>query len=151
MKTLKAGVAGLLIGAVLATGALADGIKGAPPPFDKGGVKIALVSYLSQGDYFEAYEAGVARQAKALGVDLHIFQGKQDAALQREQIEQAISLGVQGIIVSHGQPKAVKDVIQKAVDAGIKGSSRTLTLAIPRCRSCRRAIMRLRVRSSMRR
>jgi hypothetical protein len=28
----------------------------------------------------EAYEAGVARQAKALGVDLHIFQGKQDAA-----------------------------------------------------------------------
>jgi simple sugar transport system substrate-binding protein len=53
-------------------------------------------------------------------VDLHIFQGKQDAALQREQIEQAIALGVQGIIVSHGQPEAVKDVIQKALDAGIK-------------------------------
>jgi simple sugar transport system substrate-binding protein len=27
---------------------------------------------------------------------------------------------VQGIIVSHGQPEAVKDVIQKALDAGIK-------------------------------
>src|ERR1700759_2257478 len=109
MKTLRVGLAGLLIGAAMATGALADGIKGAPPPFDKGGVKIALVSYLSQGDYFEAYEAGVARQAKTLGVDLHIFQGKQDAALQREQIEQAIALGVQGIIVSHGEPESVKD------------------------------------------
>ena len=59
---------------------LGGGISGAPAPFDRGGVKIALVSYLSQGDYFEAYEAGVARQAKALGVDLRIFQGKQDAA-----------------------------------------------------------------------
>jgi simple sugar transport system substrate-binding protein len=120
MRHLKAGLVGLLISASVAGVAVADGLKGAPPPFDKGGVKIALVSYLSQGDYFEAYEAGVARQAKALGVDLHIFQGKQDAALQREQIEQAIALGVQGIIVSHGQPEALKDVIQKAVDAGIK-------------------------------
>jgi simple sugar transport system substrate-binding protein len=120
MRHLKAGLVGLLVSAAVAGAAFADGIKGAPPPFDKGGVKIALVSYLSQGDYFEAYEAGVARQAKALGVDLHIFQGKQDAALQREQIEQAIALGVQGIIVSHGQSEPVKDVIQKAVDAGIK-------------------------------
>jgi hypothetical protein len=47
-----------------------------------------------------AFEAGVARQAKALGVDLRIFQGKQDAAQQREQIEQAISLGVEGFALS---------------------------------------------------
>ena len=47
-------------------------------------------------------------QAKALGVDLRIFQGKQDAAQQRDQIEQAISLGVDGLIVSHGQPEAAE-------------------------------------------
>ena len=120
MRHLKAGLVGLLISASAAVVALADGIKGGAAAVRQGRGQIALVSYLSQGDYFEAYEAGVARQAKALGVDLHIFQGKQDAALQREQIEQAIALGVQGIIVSHGQPEAVKDVIQKAVDAGIK-------------------------------
>ena len=74
MRLFKAGLVGLLMAGAVASGVLADGIKGAPPPFDKGGVKIALVSYLSQGDYFEAYEAGGARQAKALGVDLHIFQ-----------------------------------------------------------------------------
>jgi simple sugar transport system substrate-binding protein len=132
MKHLRSGLAGLMIAGVGLSGALADGIKGAPPPFDKGGVKIALVSYLSQGDYFEAYEAGVARQAKALGLDLHIFQGKQDAALQREQIDQAISLGVQGIIVSHGQPEAVKDEIQKAVDAGIKVVVKDIDIGNPK-------------------
>ncbi|WP_158816745.1 substrate-binding domain-containing protein [Methylocapsa sp. S129] len=120
MIAFRKGLAGLALLAAFAGPALAAGIPGAPAPFDKGGVRVALVSYLSQGDYFEAYEAGVARQAKALGIDLRIFQGKQDAAQQREQIEQAISLGVSGIIVSHGQPEALKDVIQKALDAGIK-------------------------------
>jgi simple sugar transport system substrate-binding protein len=120
------------IAGILVNSAFAGGIVGAPAPFDKGGVKIALVSYLSQGDYFEAYEAGVARQAKALGVDLHIFQGKQDAALQREQIEEAISLGVQGLIVSHGQPESLKDVVQKAVDAGIKVVAKDVDLENPK-------------------
>jgi simple sugar transport system substrate-binding protein len=132
MKRLRAGLAGLLFASVGISGVFADGIKGAPSPFDKGGVKIALVSYLSQGDYFEAYEAGVARQAKALGLDLHIFQGKQDAALQREQIDQAIALGVQGIIVSHGQPEAVKDEIQKALDAGIKVVVKDIDIGNPK-------------------
>jgi len=132
MKHIKVSLAGLAIASAVVGGAVADGIKGAPPPFDKGGVKIALVSYLSQGDYFEAYEAGVARQAKALGVDLHIFQGKQDAALQREQIDQAISLGVQGIIVSHGPPEAIKDEIQKALDAGIKVVVKDVDIGNPR-------------------
>jgi len=111
---------------------LAGGISGAPAPFDRGGVKIALVSYLSQGDYFEAFEAGVARQAKALGVDLRIFQGKQDAAQQRDQIEQAISLGVNGLIVSHGQPESLKDVVQKALDAGIKVVAKDIDLGNPK-------------------
>src|ERR1700683_1098150 len=132
MNILELGLSGLaLTGTFIAT-ASADGIAGAPAPFDKGGVKIALVSYLSQGDYFEAYEAGVARQAKALGVDLHIFQGKQDAALQREQIEQAISLGVQGLIVSHGQPESLKDVVQKAVDAGINVVVKDIDIGNPK-------------------
>ena len=125
-------LAGFLIAAsVHVSSAQADGIAGAPPPFDKGGVKVALIDYLSQGDYFEAYEAGVARQAKAIGVDLRIFQGKQDAAQQRDQVEQAINLGVQGIIISHGQPESLKDVVQKAIDAGVKVVTKDIDLGIP--------------------
>jgi simple sugar transport system substrate-binding protein len=132
MKHRKTWLAGLLVsGALAANAAWADGIKGAPAPFDKGGVKIALIDYLSQGDYFQAYEAGVARQAKALGVDLRTFQGKQDAAQQRDQVEQAINLGVQGIIISHGQPEALRDVVQKALDAGIKVVAKDIELGLP--------------------
>jgi simple sugar transport system substrate-binding protein len=98
----------------------AAGIAGAPPPFDRGGVKIALVRYLSAGDFFEAYEAGAQAQARALGVDLRLFPGRQNASEQRAQIEQAIDLGVQAIVIDHGLPESLKDVAQKALDAGIK-------------------------------
>ena len=98
----------------------AEPLKGAPAPFNKGGVKIALVNYLSTGDFFQAYEAGAQKQAKALGIDLRIYEGRQDAAEQREQIQQAISLGVAAIIVNHGLPESLKDVVQRALDKGIK-------------------------------
>lgn len=101
-------------------GASADSVPAAPAPFDRGGVKIALVSYISAGDFFQAYQAGVQAQARALGVDLRLFPGRQDAAQQREQILQAINLGVQAIIVDHGQPEALGDVVQQALDRGIK-------------------------------
>ncbi|NTE88331.1 sugar ABC transporter substrate-binding protein [Agrobacterium rubi] len=102
------------------TAAQAEGLAGAPAPFDKGGVKIALVGYISAGDFFQAYQAGAVAQAKVLGVDLRVFQGRQDAAQQREQILQAINLRVDAIIVDHGQPESLTDVVQQALDKGIK-------------------------------
>ncbi len=103
-----------------AGGASAAGLEGAPAPFDKGGVKVALISYISSGDFFQAYQAGAEAQAKALGIDLRVFPGKQNAAEQREQVHQAINLGVQGIVVDHGLPESLGDVVQQAVDAGVK-------------------------------
>jgi simple sugar transport system substrate-binding protein len=92
----------------------------APAPFDKPGVKVALISYISAGDFFQAYQSGAEAQAKAIGIDLRVFPGRQDAAEQRDQIQQAINLGVKGIVIDHGQPEALGDVVQKALDAGIK-------------------------------
>jgi simple sugar transport system substrate-binding protein len=106
--------------AALAGPAAADGLAGAPAPFDKGGVKIALVGFISSGDFFEAYQSGALEQAKKLGVDLRIFPGKQDPALQRDQIEQAMNLGAKAIVIDHGLPESLKDVGQKALDAGVK-------------------------------
>jgi simple sugar transport system substrate-binding protein len=117
-RSLLLGAAAGLLGFIaLAT---ADGLKGAPAPFDKGGVKIALVSYISAGDFFQAYQSGAQAQAKKLGVDLRVFPGKQDAAEERDQIEQAVNLGVKAIIIDHGLPESLKDVAQKALDAGVK-------------------------------
>jgi simple sugar transport system substrate-binding protein len=100
--------------------AVAGGIAGAPAPFDKGGVKVALISYISAGDFFQAYQAGAEAQAKSLDIDLRVFPGRQDAAEQREQILQAINLGVSGIVVDHGLPESLGDVVQQALDKGIK-------------------------------
>ncbi|OIN47375.1 substrate-binding domain-containing protein [Pseudomonas costantinii] len=110
-------------GALLAGMALtaqAEGLPGAPAPFDKGGVKIAMVGFLSSGDFPEAFLRGVEQQSKALGVDLRVFDARQQAAVQREMILQAIDLGVDGIVVQLGLAETLKDVVEKAVAKGIK-------------------------------
>ncbi|RMQ45276.1 ABC-type sugar transport system, periplasmic component [Pseudomonas cichorii] len=104
----------------LVSGASADGIAGAPAPFDKGGVNIALVGYLFSGDFPEAYLRGVEKQSRALGVNLRLFDARQQAAAQREMLEQAIDLGVDGIIVQLGLAETLKDTVAKAVAKGIK-------------------------------
>ena len=84
-----------LLGAAALFGAPALAAGRTPAPFDKpGDVKIALVRYLSTGDFFQAYLSGVEAQAKALGVDLRVFDSRQDAALQADMVDQAIALGV---------------------------------------------------------
>ena len=108
-----AGAAALMSGSALA----AD----MPKPFDDpGNVKIALVRYLSTGDFFQAYLSGVEEQSKALGVDLRIFDSRQDAALQADMVDQAIALGVDGIIIQHGLTESMQAAAQRAVEAGIK-------------------------------
>ena len=114
-------MAGAALAALLAAApALAAGLAGAPAPFDKGGVKIAVVNFIGGGDWLQAFEAGAKRQATALGVDLRISEARQDPDAERQLIEQAIALKVDGLIINNGKPEALKDVAQKAVDAGIK-------------------------------
>lgn len=92
-----------------------------PAPLDNAGdVKIALVRYLSTGDFFQSYLSGVENQAAAIGLDLRVFDSRQDAALQADMVDQAIALGVDGIIIQHGLTESMKDAAQRAVDAGIK-------------------------------
>ncbi|MGQ7848300.1 substrate-binding domain-containing protein [Granulosicoccus sp. 3-233] len=92
-----------------------------PAPLDNAGdVKIALVRYLSTGDFFQSYLSGVETQAAAIGLDLRIFDSRQDAALQADMVDQAIALGVDGIIIQHGLTESMKEAAQRAVDAGIK-------------------------------
>ncbi|WP_246791873.1 substrate-binding domain-containing protein [Burkholderia perseverans] len=124
----------LLFAAALPTASAlaAPGLAHAPAPFDRGGVKVALVNYLSAGDFFQAYEAGAQKQAKALGIDLRVFEGRQDAAQQRDQIQQAIDLGVAAIVVNHGLPESLKDVVQRALDKGIKVVAFDVDLANPK-------------------
>ncbi|WP_457645067.1 substrate-binding domain-containing protein [Profundibacter sp.] len=123
MKLTRRIVLGMAGGvAALATGFATPTFAGEmPAPFDNAGdVKIALVRYLSTGDFFQAYLSGVETQAAALGVDLRVFDSRQDAALQADMVDQAIALGVDGIIIQHGLTESMQAAAQRAVDAGIK-------------------------------
>ncbi|MGV2126825.1 substrate-binding domain-containing protein [Agrobacterium vitis] len=120
IKSLRTFGAVLLAGSIFATTASAAGIAGAPAPFDKKTVNIAVVSYLGGGDWLQAFEAGVKRQADALGINLTVSQARNDNDAERALIEQAINLKVDGIIINNGRPEVLQDVAQKALDAGIK-------------------------------
>lgn len=92
-----------------------------PAPFDKPDeVRIALIRYLSTGDFFQAYLSGVEQQSAALGIDLRVLDSRQDAALQADMVDQAIALDVDGIIVQHGLTESMQEAVQRAVEAGIK-------------------------------
>ncbi len=69
-------------------------------------MKIAVISYLGAGDWLQAFEAGVKRQADALGIEANFSQARNDINAERELIQQAINLGVKGIIINNGQPEA---------------------------------------------
>jgi simple sugar transport system substrate-binding protein len=122
MKTTRRTVGKLALGFLGATTFGAMGYaETLPAPFDKPGkVKIALVRYLSNGHFFQSYLSGVKDQAAVLGVDLRVFDSRQNATLQADMVDQAIALGVSGIIIQHGLADSLKAAAQRAVDAGIK-------------------------------
>ena len=122
MKLPRRSILSMTGGAILAAGlGLPAMAADMPAPLDNAGdVKIALVRYLSTGDFFQAYLSGVEQQAAAIGVDLRVFDSRQDAALQADMVDQAIALGVDGIVIQHGLTESMKDAAQRALDAGIK-------------------------------
>ena len=121
MNKIIKSLSSLIAGLCLAIAGFGTVLAGMPAPLDDPGkVKIALVRYLSTGDFFQAYLGGVESQAEAIGVDLRVFDSRQDAALQADMVDQAIALGVDGIIIQHGLTESMKDAAQRAVEAGIK-------------------------------
>ena len=143
MRRIKTWLGGVALAAVVSAMLLAAGIL-ASARFDKDGMKLAVAMYRSVGDYFEAYEAGVAAQAKAAGIELHVFEGKQNAAEMREQIEQAISLGVNGILIDHGLPKRRRTRSRRRSTRASRSSLRRPASTIRKCRRSRRTTTRWR-------
>lgn len=133
MKMSMKYLCGVTLGAFLAMGqASAAGLAGAPAPFNKGGVHIAVISYLGSGDWLQGFESGVKRQTDALGVQLTMSEARNSDATERNLIDQAINQKVNGIIINNGKPETLKDVAQKALDAGIKVVAYDVDLGNPK-------------------
>ncbi len=104
------------------TPVLAQSLDKAPPPFngDKK-LKVALIQLLVEGEFMQTFRSGAQRQAEMLGMEFYALNTKNaDNKAQADAVDRAISLGVDGILLSHGRPETMREPIQRALDAGIK-------------------------------
>lgn len=88
-------------------------------PAELVGAKVAIVQQSGQGDYFQQYLNGTRQQAEALGFELSAYDAQGDNATQATQLEQAISSGVDAIIVRHGFPDTLCPGVNDAISKGI--------------------------------
>jgi fructose transport system substrate-binding protein len=116
----------IALGTTLALGPLAltacGGGSSAPGSTGGGGDKIgvSLIVKTTSNPYFIAMEDGAKKAADANGVELHLSAGKDvgDEDTQIQAIENAISKGDKGILITPSGPSVV-DAIKKARDAGL--------------------------------
>lgn len=82
-------------------------------------IKIALVTRITTGSFFNAYNKGVEEQVKAFGGELKIFDSANDLAKMASNIDAAINEKVDAILVNNGTAQALEPVVKKALAAGI--------------------------------
>ncbi|MDA3951718.1 MAG: substrate-binding domain-containing protein [Spirochaeta sp.] len=127
-KTIVLAVIVLLVAGVVFAGGQGESkgpvteLPGAPAPFDGSTgrqLHIAHLSYLVEGEFMQMYRAGLERQANELGMKVTVFGKQSDAQAQANFVNQAINLGVDGIVIQHGLTETMMGPAQQALDAGI--------------------------------
>lgn len=97
-------------------------VADAPYPFNgKKTVKIALIQLLIEGEFMQTFRSGAERQAKLMGAKLVALNNKNASnESQADAVDRAISMGVDGILLSHGRYETMKTPINRAIKAGIR-------------------------------
>jgi len=110
-------VLGLMFGA---NSALANGLKGAPAPFDGSKkIHVALIRQMTEGEFMQTYRAGAQIQANLLGIKLTVFGKSMDNQAEANFVYQAINMKVDGIIIDHGLSETMMKPAADAIKAGI--------------------------------
>ncbi|MEV4953143.1 substrate-binding domain-containing protein [Paenarthrobacter nitroguajacolicus] len=115
----------LAAGAVLTLGALSlTACGGSSTPSSSGGadekIGVSLIVKTTSNPFFVAMQDGAKKAAETDGVDLKLAAGKADGDedTQIQAIENAISKGDKGILITPNGPSVV-DALKKAKDAGL--------------------------------
>ncbi len=95
-------------------------LPGAPAPFDGSkAVHIALVRQMVEGEFMQLWRAGAQQQADLLGVKLTVLGKNMDNKAEADFVYQAISMGVDAIIIDHGLSETMSKPAEDALAAGI--------------------------------
>lgn len=115
----------LAMGAVLTLGTLSLAACGGTPAANPGSsaaekVGVSLIVKTTTNPFFVSMQDGAKKAAEAEGVDLKLAAGKADGDedTQIQAIENAISKGDKGILITPNGPSVV-DALKKAKDAGL--------------------------------
>ncbi|MEU0633856.1 sugar ABC transporter substrate-binding protein [Streptomyces sp. NPDC005989] len=82
-------------------------------------MKIAMVTHSGEGDTFWDIVQSGAKQAAAKDNAEFLYSANKEGKEQAQLVQAAIDQKVDGLIVTLAKPEAVKDVVAKAVKAGI--------------------------------
>ncbi|MFF3955060.1 sugar ABC transporter substrate-binding protein [Streptomyces sp. NPDC001890] len=82
-------------------------------------MKIAMVTHSGEGDTFWDIVQSGAKQAAAKDNAEFLYSANKEGKEQAQLVQAAIDQKVDGLIVTLAKPEAVKDVVAKAVQAGI--------------------------------
>jgi inositol transport system substrate-binding protein len=117
-KKLQLGLA-LAAASTLLLSGCSGGADGSTGSGEGSNGKIALAMSHMENEFTTTVAKAAKKEAKALGYELTVFDGKQDASTQVTQIEQAVSQGFDGILVEPVSTDAVSPGLTSANDAGV--------------------------------
>jgi simple sugar transport system substrate-binding protein len=80
---------------------------------------IAVITHGDDGVFWSVAQKGAEQAGEDLGITVNYQGANNNAQDQAAFIEQAVTDGVDGIVVSLADPDALKDAVGKAVEAGI--------------------------------
>lgn len=110
-------------GAIFAAGTLAVTVAGcsSSSSSDDSKISIGIVTKTNTNPYFVKLRETAKAEAKKQGAEISAFAGKYDGdnAGQVQAIENLISQGVKGILITPNSSKGILSAIKKARDAGI--------------------------------
>jgi ABC-type sugar transport system substrate-binding protein len=109
----------LLIALLVITMAAPAASQAAPPVEDKP-VSVAFFVPMMEDPWYVGAAEGAKRKAAEMGVDLQLYDATNKVDRQIQQFDTAVAAGVDAIILSGVDPKAMVPSVESAVDAGIK-------------------------------
>lgn len=82
-------------------------------------LKMALVKEWGTGTHMITHINGVKAEAERYGIELSVIDANNDLTKMAEGIDNAVTNKMDAILISHGKADALKDSVQRALEAGI--------------------------------
>jgi ABC-type sugar transport system substrate-binding protein len=108
----------VLVGLLIVT-MMAPVATQAAPPIEEKPMKMAFFVPMMSDPWYVGAVEGAKSKAAELGIDLQVYDASQKVDTQLQQFDTAVAAGVDAIILSGVDPKAMVPSVDAATDAGI--------------------------------